>query len=51
LLFAANQNSGNIVIFNLDPASGKLAPSGKVLETASPVCVKFVPVPAAATTP
>ena len=51
LLFAANQNSGNIVIFNLDPATGKLAPSGKVIETASPVCVKFVPVPVAATTP
>jgi 6-phosphogluconolactonase len=46
-LFAANQNSGNIVIFNLDPATGKLAPSGKVLEISSPVCVKFVPVPAA----
>jgi len=45
-LFAANQASNNIVIFNLDPATGKLAPSGKVLQAASPVCVKFLPLPA-----
>ena len=43
LLFAANQNSGSIVIFNMDAATGKLAPSGQVLEAPSPVCVKFVP--------
>jgi len=45
-LFASNQGSGNVVIFNLDAATGMLAPSGKVLEVSSPVCVKFVPVPA-----
>jgi 6-phosphogluconolactonase len=45
-LFASNQNPGNIVVFNLDTATGMLVPSGKVLEVSSPVCVKFVPVPA-----
>ena len=45
-LFASNQSPGNIVVFNLDAATGMLAPSGKVLEVSSPVCVKFVPVPA-----
>jgi len=48
LLFVANQASNNIVIFNLDPATGKLSPSGKVIVVASPVCVKFLPVPSAA---
>jgi 6-phosphogluconolactonase len=46
LLFSANQGSGNIVIFNLDPATGMLAASGKVLQAASPVCVKFLPLQA-----
>lgn len=43
LLFAANQNSGSIVIFNMDAATGRLSLSGQVLEAPSPVCVKFVP--------
>jgi 6-phosphogluconolactonase len=42
LLFAANQESNNIVIFRIDPKTGRLTPTGKVLEVASPVCVKFV---------
>ena len=42
-LFAANQNSGSVVIFRVDAKTGRLTPTGKVLEVASPVCVKFVP--------
>ena len=42
LLFAANQKSDNIVIFRIDAKTGKLAPTGQVLEVGSPVCVKFM---------
>jgi len=40
-LFAANQDSGNVVVFRVDPATGRLTPTGNVLEVASPVCVVF----------
>jgi 6-phosphogluconolactonase len=40
-LFAANQDSHNIVVFRIDRESGRLKPAGKVLEVASPVCVRF----------
>jgi 6-phosphogluconolactonase len=42
LLFAENQKSDNIVVFKIDAKTGGLTPTGKVLEVASPVCVKFV---------
>lgn len=42
LLFAENQQSNNIVIFRIDQETGKLTPTGKVLDVASPVCVKFL---------
>ena len=43
-LLVANQNSGTIVIFQIDPTSGRLTSSGQVVQIASPVCLKFVPV-------
>jgi 6-phosphogluconolactonase len=42
-LFAANQDTNNIVIFRIDPGTGRLSPTGQVLEVQSPVCVLFVP--------
>jgi 6-phosphogluconolactonase len=42
-LFAANQDSGTVVEFKIDPATGRLTPTGTVLELASPVCVVFAP--------
>ena len=42
LLFAENQNSNNIVVFKIDQKTGNLTPTGKVLEVASPVCLKFL---------
>jgi 6-phosphogluconolactonase len=42
LLLAENQESNNIVIFRIDPRTGRLTPTGKVLEVGAPVCVKFV---------
>jgi 6-phosphogluconolactonase len=44
-LLVAHQNSNSIVVFAVDPATGKLTPTGTSLNCASPVCVKFVPVP------
>jgi 6-phosphogluconolactonase len=40
-LFAANSNSGNIRVFRIDPASGRLTPTGQVLEVPAPLCVTF----------
>jgi 6-phosphogluconolactonase len=42
LLFAENQKSDNIVVFKIDQKTGQLTPTGKVLQVASPVCLKFV---------
>jgi 6-phosphogluconolactonase len=42
-LFAANQNTDNIVVFRIDQKTGRLTPTGQVLEVGSPVCVKFTP--------
>ena len=41
-LIAANQGSNNLVVFRIDPQSGKLTPTGHRAEVASPVCVKFL---------
>jgi 6-phosphogluconolactonase len=43
-LLAANQNSGTVVVFRIDPTTGKLTPTGTMARIASPVCVKFLPV-------
>jgi 6-phosphogluconolactonase len=43
-LFAANQDTNNIVQFRIDPKTGKLTPTGKTIETGTPVCLVFVPV-------
>jgi 6-phosphogluconolactonase len=40
-LIAANQQSGNVVEFSVEAASGKLAPAGRELKIGSPVDVKF----------
>ena len=35
-LYAANQDSDTIVAFRVDPATGKLAPTGQIVKTGSP---------------
>jgi 6-phosphogluconolactonase len=42
-LLAANQSSGNIVVFGIDPRNGKLTPTGVTAQVPSPVCLKFTP--------
>jgi len=44
LLFAENQNSNTVVLFKIDAKTGQLTPTEKVLEVASPVCLKFAAV-------
>jgi 6-phosphogluconolactonase len=41
-LLAANQGSDTIVVFGIDQATGRLHPTGQVVEVGAPVCIKFV---------
>lgn len=43
-LIAANQDSDNVVVFRIDPASGDLKPTGVDVKVPTPVCVTFLPV-------
>jgi len=40
-LYAANENSHTIVEFTVDHDTGKLTPTGQVIETGSPACIVF----------
>jgi 6-phosphogluconolactonase len=42
-LFAANQNSGTMLLFTIDRNTGHLKASGAPVEVPSPVCVRFLP--------
>lgn len=42
-LLAANEDSGNIVVFRIDAATGMLTPTGQVEQVPAPVCITFVP--------
>jgi len=44
LLFVENQKSDSTVVFRIDQRTGRLTPSGKVLNVSAPVCVKFLKV-------
>ena len=39
----ANQNSGTMLVFTIDEATGQLKASGAPVEVPSPVCVRFLP--------
>jgi 6-phosphogluconolactonase len=40
-LLAAHERSDNVVVFQIDPATGKPLPTGKEIKISFPVCVKF----------
>jgi 6-phosphogluconolactonase len=44
LLFAANEKSDDIAVFRINQQTGRLAPTGEILDLGQPVCVKFVPI-------
>jgi 6-phosphogluconolactonase (cycloisomerase 2 family) len=41
----AENMSGTIVVFRVDPETGALDTTGQILEVSQPSCVKFVPIP------
>ncbi|MBI3477529.1 MAG: lactonase family protein [Acidobacteria bacterium] len=41
-LFVANQESNNIVVFKIDPKTGRLTDIGQTLKAPSPVCIVFL---------
>ena len=41
-LLAANGDSDNIVVFTIDPMSGRLTATGQELKISNPVCLKFL---------
>ena len=41
-LFVANQESNNIVVFKIDPKTGRLTDTGQILKAPSPVCIVFL---------
>jgi len=42
-LFAANELSGNVVLFRIDGNSGRLTPANREVKIDVPVCIVFVP--------
>ncbi len=42
-LLVANQDSGTVVVFRLDPATGALIEPGTVTPVPAPACLKFLP--------
>ena len=41
-LIAANQQTGNLVVFRIDQTTGGLTPTGSTVKLPAPVCVRFV---------
>lgn len=41
-LYAANERSHTVVVYDVDAADGRLRPTGGTVHTGSPVCVLFV---------
>jgi 6-phosphogluconolactonase len=41
-LLAANQDSNSVVVFRIDPTTGRLTPTGQSIEISMPTCVMFL---------
>ncbi len=41
-LLVANQDTGNIVVFRIDPRTGRLTPTGQEVKVPAHVCLKFM---------
>jgi len=40
-LIAANQDGDSLVVFAVDIETGRLTPTGQIIELGTPVCVRF----------
>jgi len=45
-LIALNRQSNTVVTFAVDPQTGRLAPTGQVMDLRSPSCLRWVPLDA-----
>lgn len=43
-LLVAGQNSNNVVVFRIDPKTGRLTATGQVVDVPMPVCLIFLPI-------
>ena len=43
-LLVAHQYSNDVLVFKIDPSSGRLTKTGKGIKLEVPVCIQFVPV-------
>jgi 6-phosphogluconolactonase len=43
-LLAANQISNNVVLYKIDPSTGRLSKTETEIKVETPVCLRFVPV-------
>ncbi len=41
-MLVANQSGGNVIVFRIDPSTGKLSPTQESVRVANPVCVRFM---------
>jgi 6-phosphogluconolactonase len=41
-VIAANQDSGNLVVYKVDKSTGKLTATGEQAKVPYPVCIKFI---------
>lgn len=42
-LLAANQDSNTLIVFRIDSQTGELTPAGQMIDSDTPMCVKFCP--------
>ena len=40
-MLVANQSGGNVIVFDIDPSTGQLTPTGTSIAVGRPVCVRF----------
>ncbi len=43
-MLVANQSGGNVIVFRIDPSTGKLSPTESSVRVDSPVCIRFMEV-------
>ncbi len=41
-MLVANQSGGNVIVFRIDPATGRLTPTGASVQVPRPVCVRYM---------